>query len=130
MTSVTTDLLRLSTSAPTEPEAHLGLEEMLDHAAHLLPKQSPLHMFVHHNTLHAFEHLHFEKAVVDAAARLGTQPYQSERAFAQCLESARIRASDIDAVLDRAGDNFDHCANELATITGHPAVQKVNRFLR
>ncbi len=119
MTSVTTDLLRLSTSAPTEPEAHLGLEEMLDHAAHLLPKQSPLHMFVHHNTLHAFEHLHFEKAVVDAAARLGTQPYQSERAFAQCLESARIRASDIDAVLDRPD-----CRPDAAVIPGGPTRQE------
>ncbi|KPK15837.1 MAG: hypothetical protein AMJ62_08275 [Myxococcales bacterium SG8_38] len=72
---------------------------MLEHAADLLPQQSPLHMFVHHNTLHAFEHLHFEQAVLKGAERFGAEPYQSEKAFARCLETARIRPSDIDAVL-------------------------------
>ncbi|KPK51744.1 MAG: hypothetical protein AMJ63_11530 [Myxococcales bacterium SG8_38_1] len=76
-----------------------SVADIIDHAAHLLPQQSPLHMFVHHNTLHAFEHLHFERAVLEGAARFGTEPYQTEQAFAQCLETARIRPSDIDAVL-------------------------------
>jgi len=88
---------------------------MLDHAAHWLPQQSPLHMFVHHNTLHAFEHLHFEEAVLRAAERFGTEPYQSEQAFAQCLESARIRPSDIDAVVSTSSDD-----SEVPVIAGGP----------
>ena len=84
-------------SSQSTPTATLG--EMLDHAGHLLPQQSPLHMFVHHNTLHAFEHLHFEEAVIEAAARFGTEPYQSEAAFDECIESARIRPADIEAVV-------------------------------
>ena len=96
MTSVASQALELSSSQST---ANATLGEMLDHAAHLLPQQSPLHMFVHHNTLHAFEHLHFEEAVIEAAARFGTEPYQSEGAFDECIKSARIRPADIDAVV-------------------------------
>ncbi len=96
MTSVRAQVLRLSTS---KPAATATLGELLENAAELLPLQSPLHMFVHHNTLHAFEHLHFEEAVLVGAALFGTEPYQSEQAFSECLKSARIRPSDIDAVI-------------------------------
>jgi hypothetical protein len=99
MSLATSKTLERTVSPTAAPKATPTLHEMLDHAAHLLPQQSPLHMFVHHNTLHAFEHLHFEEAVLAGAARFGTEPYQSEEAFAQCLESARIRPSDIDAVV-------------------------------
>jgi uncharacterized protein YbcC (UPF0753/DUF2309 family) len=99
MTSATVHILKPLIAQSPEPHADPTLEEMIDHAAHLLPQQSPLHMFVHHNTLHAFEHLHFEQAVLEGAARFGTEPYQSEEAFARCVDSARIRTSDIDAVV-------------------------------
>jgi uncharacterized protein YbcC (UPF0753/DUF2309 family) len=93
-----------------------SLADILDDAAHLLPEQSPLHMFVHHNTLHAFEHLHFEQAVLDGADCFGTEPYQSEEAFARCLETARIRPVDIDAVLESSRSDAD-----APTIPGGPS---------
>lgn len=83
------------------------LRDIVVHAAHLLPAQSPLHMFVHHNTLHAFQDLHFEEAVLAGAARFGTEPYQTEAAFAECLRNARIRSSDIDRVISERTDDSD-----------------------
>jgi hypothetical protein len=80
------------------------LRTAVEHAAHLLPMQGPIGVFVHHNTLHAFEHLQFEQAVIDASNIFGTEPYMSEAAYRTELAKGRIRSEEIDAVLDSGPD--------------------------
>jgi uncharacterized protein YbcC (UPF0753/DUF2309 family) len=80
------------------------LRQSLEHAAHLLPMQGPIGVFVHHNTLHAFEHLPFEDAVVEASQIFGAEPYMAEAAYRAELARGRIHLEDIDAVLDREPD--------------------------
>jgi uncharacterized protein len=75
------------------------LRRSVDHAAHLLPMQGPIGVFVHHNTLHAFEHLPFEQAVIEASHCFGAEPYMSEAAYRAELARGRILLEDIDAVL-------------------------------
>ena len=75
------------------------LAQAIDRLAHLLPAQGPISIFIHHNTLHAFEHLPFEEAVEQAAVRLGREPYLSESRYRDKLASGRIRPSDVDALL-------------------------------
>ncbi len=84
-----------------KPEAEVAtFEEIVEDVAGLLPQQAPLHAFVHHNTLHHFEHLRFEEAVVEASAVLGTESFQSEAAFLEHRRSGRILERDIECVLD------------------------------
>ncbi len=80
------------------------LRHVLHHAAHLLPQQGPIGVFVHHNTLHAFEHLPFEKAVLEAWQLFGAEAYMSEAAYRAELTRGRIRLEDIDAVLSAEPD--------------------------
>jgi uncharacterized protein YbcC (UPF0753/DUF2309 family) len=80
------------------------LRDAIGHAAHLLPMQGPIGVFVHHNTLHAFQHFPFEEALIEASQLFGTEPYMSEAAYRAELARGRILLEDIDAVLDREQD--------------------------
>lgn len=76
-----------------------GLDEIITRACVVVPEQGPLPAFVHHNTLHHFEHLPFAAGVVASAHLLGSQPFQTETAFGAHLQSGRILPRDIDAVM-------------------------------
>src|SRR5689334_16368848 len=80
------------------------LRRVVEQAAHLLPQQGPIGVFVHHNTLHAFEHLRFEEAAIEASQTFGAEPYMSEAAYRAELARGRIQLVDIDAVLDSEPD--------------------------
>ncbi len=54
------------------------LRVAIGHASHILPAQGPITVFIHHNTLHAFEELPFHEAVKKGAQIFGCHPYISE----------------------------------------------------
>ena len=64
-----------------------------------LPAQGPINVFIHHNTLHAFEELSFTEALKSAAKIFGCQPYLSEERFRAELAKGRIRFAEVEAVL-------------------------------
>ncbi|HEY2413822.1 MAG TPA: DUF2309 domain-containing protein [Pirellulaceae bacterium] len=111
------------TSAPShapEPEhPDSGLERLshaIEHAAHLLPSQGPIRVFIHHNTLHAFEHLPFHEAVKQGGATYGCHPYLPEDRYREKLARGRILFEDIAAVLiDDLGDEGDKLLGFLGT---------------
>ena len=78
----------------------------VEHAGHLLPRQGPIGVFVHHNTLHALEHIPFEEAIIRAAHLFGAEPYMSEAAYRAELARGRIQLVDVDAVLDQEADSL------------------------
>lgn len=71
-------------------------------AHHVLPDQGPIGVFVHHNTLHAFQHQPFHAGVQEGARLLGARPYLSPDEFRAHYERGRIEAVDLAAALARA----------------------------
>ena len=78
---------------------HDALRAAIGRAAHLLPAQGPITVFIHHNTLHAFEELPFDEAVRRGGEVFGCEPYLSEDRYRAKLRKGRIRVSDLEAVL-------------------------------
>ena len=91
-------MLPVPPDPPAAPKAR-SLARLLDDLAHLLPAQGPISIFIHHNTLHAFEDLPFEDAVEHAAARLGCEPFLAEARYRDKLASGRILATDVAGVI-------------------------------
>lgn len=98
---------------------------MLDQIAPLLPAQGPIDVFIHHNTLHAFEGERFEDAVVHAAEIFGTEPFLSEDRYRAEVARGRIREADIDAVLDL--EDANHLATPIAD--GRITIRELHRAL-
>ncbi len=103
--------------APDESSARLeSLRRAIEHASHLLPAQGPITVFIHHNTLHAFEDLSFEEAVIKGAETFGCHPYLPEDRYREELRRGRIRPEDIEAVLiEHLGDDGDTLLGFLGT---------------
>jgi uncharacterized protein YbcC (UPF0753/DUF2309 family) len=102
-------------SAATAPKL-AQIEHAIEHAAHFLPTQAPISVFVHHNTLHAFEARPFHEAVQLGSRFFRCQAYLPEHRYRQELARGRILASDISAVLlEDLDDEADRLIGCLAT---------------
>ena len=90
------------TGTPHEaaPDIRDLLREAVEHLAHVLPGQAPIRDFVHHNTLHGFEHLHFREAVAEAGRVTGARGFLPEARFRELFAQGRIDAGDLDGALD------------------------------
>lgn len=112
-----------------EPTATIELlRESIEHAAHLLPAQGPITVFIHHNTLHAFEDQPFDDGVKHGSQTFGCQPYLSEETYRTKLAQGRILPADIasvlrDDLLHRADEPILRCGTRLElrqTMLEHP----------
>jgi uncharacterized protein YbcC (UPF0753/DUF2309 family) len=99
-TAVAPQHVRHDHHAAGEDRADLShLRHVVEHAAHLLPAQGPITVFIHHNTLHAFEDMTFIEGVKHGARVFGCQPFLTEKKYRDALRRGRIRFADLEAVL-------------------------------
>jgi uncharacterized protein len=101
------------------PEHSVGrhtIDRWLLHATDFLPSQGPITVFVHHNTLHAFENLSFDEGVLEGLRIYNSQPYFSEDRFRQEMQTGRIRLKDLEQVLlDDLGNEADRLVASFGT---------------
>jgi len=83
-----------------------NLKEALHNVKHYLPTQAPLKDFIHHNTLHAFQHLSFNEALKQASQLLGYKTYLSLSDYREKFLTGEINSSLLDnAILQAKGED-------------------------
>ncbi|GAA4454688.1 DUF2309 domain-containing protein [Novipirellula rosea] len=93
-----------------------AIHTAIEHAVHYLPSQGPISVFVHHNTLHSFEDLPFEEAVIRGGKLYGCEPYLSEERYREEIEKGRISVDDLRHVLmDELDDDADNLVASFGT---------------
>ena len=77
---------------------------LLEHFEHVLPAQAPIKDFVHHNTLHGYQHLSFPEALSQAKATTGAKGYLSNEQFRELFAQGRISIENLQQVLSEQSE--------------------------
>jgi hypothetical protein len=91
-------------ASSTSDNQRAWLHELVHHLEHVLPAQASIKDFVHHNTLHGFQHLPFREALAEAERVIGAHGYLPVEAFRGFFREGRIDSSDLNAALDETSD--------------------------
>lgn len=82
-------------SHTSETDMRTELQHLVERLARVLPAQAPIKDFVHHNTLHGFQHLPFRAALAEAARLIGARGYLPAEAYADLYEQGRVDRDDL-----------------------------------
>src|SRR5918993_3852179 len=85
----------------SEGKRHMHFDEahLLHELKHFLPSQQALKDFIHHNSLHAFQHMKFYDAIFKASKIFGFQVSLQLSEFRQLYTNGRIREDVLEKVI-------------------------------
>lgn len=103
----------------TSDDIKLGfdLEHTVHELGHYLPSQAPLKDFIHHNTLHAFQHDDFFTGIRKASAILGFNTTLSLDEYRHKFHSGEINSESVYRILrkEKSGQNIDEWYNKMVS---------------
>jgi uncharacterized protein len=132
----TTPQARHDTSIKKTETDGFDLDKAIDHISHWLPSQGPIKDFIHHNTLHAVQHLPFHDGVALAAKMFGARSYLAMLDYQKLYEQGRIKDHAIEWALERTGFSAQQLKNlkqslfDQDTRSHYPPVSLANHGIR
>ncbi|MBL7741459.1 MAG: DUF2309 domain-containing protein [Chitinophagaceae bacterium] len=87
--------------------AHFDEDHILHELKHYLPSQQALKDFIHHNSLHAFQHMKFYDAIFKASKIFGFQAHLQLPEYREMYKTGRIRKDVLEMVIaNKKGKEF------------------------
>ena len=125
-----------SHGAATQSIVAFDLDKAIDHISHWLPTQGPIKDFIHHNTLHAVQHLPFHEGVALAGKMFGARSYLPTTHYQKMYRQGRIKDHAIDWALGRTGysgkqlESIKQTLFEQDNVSHYPPVSLANHGIR
>lgn len=91
------------------------IQEQIQQIKRLLPKQGPIEIFVHHNTLHDLENMEFHTALNYAGGILKARSYYSISDFSKLYQQQRITDYDLDYSLKKLNTEMIEAAAKISS---------------
>jgi uncharacterized protein YbcC (UPF0753/DUF2309 family) len=103
---------------------------VLKELKHYLPAQAPLKDFIHHNTLHGFQHLKFNEAITSASAIFGYRVSMSLAEYRSLYSSGRIKPDVLKEVIARrkGASSIDVWMEKLIDGEYHKGLPRIGRL--
>jgi uncharacterized protein YbcC (UPF0753/DUF2309 family) len=109
---------------------HFDEHEVIHRLKHYLPAQAPLKDFIHHNTLHAFQHEPFDKAIFSASKIFGYKVSLNLSEYRQLFREGKIQEQIVDRVIaERKGEaQLDVWKDKLLHGTYHRDMPRIGQL--
>lgn len=116
----------MSTTTPPITDIRQTLRDAISHFEHVLPGQAPIRDFVHHNTLHGYQHLHFSAALETAEALTGARGFLPQERFRELYTQGRITRHDLIQVL---AEDAGLETGEVIVDTGEGELKRLDLYM-
>src|SRR5215211_2157427 len=99
-----TELIQHKEGLAGKVDHHFDENRVLNELKHYLPSQQALKDFIHHNSLHAFQHMKFYDAIFKASKIFGFHVSLQLAEYRQLYDNGRIREDVLDmAIANKKG---------------------------
>lgn len=102
---------------PNNVSSSFHEEQVLHELAHYLPAQAPLKDFIHHNTLHAFQHEKFFDGILEAKSTFGYKTLLSPQEYKKFYSEGKISEEKLLVAIEKnfPEENSTDKLNEILT---------------
>lgn len=111
---------------------HFDEAHIIHELKHFLPSQQALKDFIHHNSLHAFQHMKFYDAIFKASKIYGFQAHLQLTEYREMYKTGRIRADILQQVIKLKKTNADEWKDKLLNkeydTINHPRIGQLRKY--
>jgi uncharacterized protein len=111
---------------------HFNEEHIIHELKHYLPSQQALKDFIHHNSLHAFQHMKFYDAIFKASKIFGFQVHLQLPEYREMYKTGRIREDVLHMVIANKKENVEDWKNKLLhteyDTINHPRIGQLRKL--